>query len=307
MRGVVITSHGPSSAVPVFGNGADGVAAFDGATACAGATRVGSTYTLNRDVFYTAAVVSLGVEVKTNGFRLFASASILNLGIISRDGVAGVTLTAGAALVAGTLGASFAGGNGRGAVGAGVAGTNGTQNAATGGDGGNGGNGAVQAGGVRGFSTPLTAVQGVGSLSQYPQCLTGYTSTGLQLRGGAGGGGGGLDVAGGPPPSSGGGGSGGGVIVIATPELTNAPLGAYPYTSGVIRANGGNGAAAAGVVAAGGGGGGGGGVVIVVTRAIPLGGGYAGVQVNGGDGGLKTSTGFDGDSGNAGTVINVIF
>lgn len=70
-------------------SGSDGVVVFDGVIVPPGSVFGGGKYTLTRDVFYTTAHVSAGITFDPSSFRIFASVSFQNDGIVDGDGVAG--------------------------------------------------------------------------------------------------------------------------------------------------------------------------------------------------------------------------
>jgi hypothetical protein len=278
---------------PRFGDGSDGAITADGIAAipALGGAPVGSVYTLTRDAFPTNLTVNSGVTIVTNGFRLIVQGTLTNNGTVSNGGLTASGATAGAAVPAGTLGGSFAGGAGGNAGGAGAAGTSATTSA--GGAGGAGGAAtAGGAGGAGGTATPPTAVQGgIPRASPYVETGQVFGNAGLKLvLGGAGGGGGGADGV----NAGGGGGSGGAYLLIAARAVVNS-------ATGLIHANGGKGAnGTAGN--AGGGGGGGGGYVGVVTRSLSNAGT---ISASGGGFGLGSGTGAAGSSGAVGIVVTI--
>jgi len=109
----------------IYGDGTNGIAAFDGANTYAFATKVGNVYTLNRDVFLAdGSSVSAISTLKTGGFRLFCNGQLVNDGLISSDGKDAALNVAGAASALGSLGVGLAGGAGRVGIGTGTNGTN---------------------------------------------------------------------------------------------------------------------------------------------------------------------------------------
>lgn len=272
-----------------FGNGTDG------------AQTIAGTTTLTDDMHATTLVVQAGGVLHTNGFRVFASTSIVvdAGGVIACDGSdggdgtnGGAPGTGGAGRVAGTLGAIGIGANGGGVGGNGVAGTNATS--ALGGDGGAGGDSAAaQTGGVEGSAIGITAAQGRhgstgnGPIGHVLEAIRGRALDGTQFVGGAPGGGGA-----GEPISGTGGGSGspGGYMVLASPSIEN---------NGTVRAEGGDGGDG-GTAPAGGGGGGGGGAIARVVRYGVTGSGTW--SVAGGAGG-SSGTGQPGDAGTDGRLF----
>jgi hypothetical protein len=244
--------------------------------------------TLFRDMYYNSLTINLGATLFTNGFKVLAKQSIVNNGNINREGNNASGITAGAALVLGTVGNSAAGGAGGAA--AGVAG--GAVASGLGGSGGAGGAGSGGAGGAAGVVTTVAVNNGGVELFQTPrQASVGRDLTGANVLGGGGGGGGGGDGT-----AGGGGGGGGGHLILITRSLTG---------TGTISAKGGNG----GTPAAGnrgGGGGGGGGIIVTLTEndttltSLTF-------NVSGGLGGSGTGTGVTGNVGSNGRIYRVGF
>ena len=160
--------------VGMFGDGSDGAVTFDGTSTVLGLVPSGSAYTLNRSIFCTNITVNNGVTIKTVGYRIFCTGTLLinSTGIITDAGVAGTNNTGtsgvsgGSGIAANELGGSGGGGVGAtGAAGAGQAGTAGSSVAvgmggagatgASGGVGGSGGGNAGGAGGARVRSLPF--------------------------------------------------------------------------------------------------------------------------------------------------------
>jgi lysophospholipase L1-like esterase len=249
---------------PWFGDGSDGAVVFDGTTTILGMAPSSSVYTLTRDLFVTNMTVNNGVTIKTTGFRIYGTGtlmtpiqSVASTGIIDCSGGNAAGQTAGAATANQSLSGSVGGGAGGAIGGAGVAG--GTLTAAgtgplMGGVGGIGGasTGAAGAAGANtnavaqnllNARTVHTATTGcaMGSFGAFQKVL--YVQPGQ----GGGGGGGGSAV-------GGGGGGGGGIVLIAAATINFL---------GSITANGGNG----GNSTNGAGGGGGGGGVVYLTCA----------------------------------------
>lgn len=262
------------------GDGSDGQVIFDGVSTVLGLVPSSSVYTMNRDIFCRNMVISAGVFLNENNFRIFCTGGWTNNGFILNNGNVGASNvgvtpgTGGAVTAVQSLSATLAGGSGGAVAGAGVAGSGAT--AANGPIlGGNGGAGAT-AGGAGGAGG---AVANTANLNSARTLLTATTGMGMPsaasptrhmtVQGGQGGGGGGGQAA---TNGGGGGGAGGGIIVICAQTILNL---------GSILAIGGDGGSAAGT--AGGGGGGGGGVVFIVTMnlmnagSISVAGGRAGV------------------------------
>lgn len=228
----------------LFGTGSDGDVTITGTT------------TLTRDMHYEDLTIAVGGILEPNGFRVFCSHSLTNLGTIRSNGSNGSDAgggggAGGAGAGRGTLGGGGTGGNGGTDGGAGS--TPGTGNGGFGGAGGAGGAVGGSAGGTAtnvwsDTPSPIVVIAGL----EY------YDSTVLALAVGGGGGGGGEDN--GPSDDGGGGGGGGGLILICAPTFRS---------SGTIQANGGSGGSGGTGGAGGdggGGGGGGGGALLVVTR-----------------------------------------
>lgn len=244
----------------LFGDGSDGAAAFDGSNAVTGASRVGSVYTLTRDVYYTTATLSAGVTVKLSGFRLFCSV-LLDMTAatttISADGAAASAGTGGTSSPAGPLSPTAnAGANGTLAASGGGASSITNAYGGAGGASGNAGSGAGAGGGV----TAPTVV--VGSVRRPPGCFDGllYGTGGVAAsNGGAGGGGGGGNAS----TNTGGGGGEGGKVCFVSAFAINLSATAS------ISAQGGAGGAGTATNCSGGGGGGGGLVLVLYKRLMP--------------------------------------
>ncbi len=282
------------SADSIFGGGTDGAAVFDGSGAVTGCSRVGSTYTATRDLFFTNATFSASVTLKMVGYRLYVNGT-LNMSaagcVIHCNGLSASGRTAGAAAGA-LLSSTGAGGDG-GASGGANNGTAGSSiTSALGAAGGAGGNGAG-GGAAAGTATTAASTPTDGSIYVMQSLTTGLLLgiSGVKVvQGGSGGGGGG-----GGTGAGGGGGGGGGVLVVCA-RLVN--LG----NTSVISATGGSGAAGSGGANAGGGGGGGGGGVIFVYRAKAAGNDPSSqISVANGAGGTGTAGGASGSNGTAGS------
>ena len=143
----------------LYGNGVDGVCAFDGSTTVAGMTPSGNVYTFVRPYWCTSATISNGVLLKAQGYPLYVQDTFTanGTGSIGHDGNPGssgnVGGGAGAGLADGwfALSASLAGGGGSptsggNAVGPGV--SLACRGHATGGAGGSGASGPGGAGSV---------------------------------------------------------------------------------------------------------------------------------------------------------------
>src|SRR5207249_2424629 len=118
----------------MFGDGSDGAVTFDGSSTVLGLVPSSSTYTLNRSIFCSAITINSGVTIKTAGYKIFCTATLLvnSTGIITNAGAnasnaSGSSGSSGAAAVAaGELGGSAAGGAGaNGSGGVCASGTNG--------------------------------------------------------------------------------------------------------------------------------------------------------------------------------------
>jgi hypothetical protein len=279
-----------------FGDGSDGAANLDGTNTVAWAVKSGSAgawiYTMSRVAFLTDLIVAAGVTLVPAGWHIYCSNSLVNDGVISRNGNGAITTAGGAGGLDNSTGGGGQGANGR--INTVAAGANGGTTglvAAPGGAGGAGGS-ATGAGGTGGV--PLMSAQRA-AWKTLPWAATawapGTTGTGsAQLGGGGGGGAGACNSA--TTTSSGAGGGGGGVLLIIAKTLTN---------NGTIRANGGNGANASGTGAAGGGGGGGGGVVILIYGTASFG----TEQANGGTHGNGVNGGNNGADGSPGVVVKL--
>jgi hypothetical protein len=271
-----------------FGDGNDGAATFDGSATPAGSTKNSSTsYTLNRDVYYTSCTVSNGVTVTAAGYRVFVNGTLTlsGTGALDNSGGAGGSGPANATQNGGVQGLAHSIGQNTGSGGSTVSNANGNAGASAttngfGGAGGAGGNSSGHTGGAGGTVAALSTNRP----AQIPEAILAVTSgsgsvatrTYTSLQGGGGGGGGASDGSG--ATNVGGGGGPGGVVMVAANTITG---------SGNIQSLGGPGGNATGTN--GPGGGGGGGVVILVygdksqwTGSCAVTGGAAGTGGNGG-------------------------
>jgi hypothetical protein len=297
----LVKDLGDAASAFVYGDGSDGVGAYDGATTVLGMAPSSNVYTLTRDVFLSSGTVSAGVTIKLAGFRIFCTGTftIAATGVVHNNGNAGGDGTAGGAGAAGAATATASAGGIGAAGGAGGAGNNagaaGGNSAIgfpglTGGSGTGGGDGTHTAA-AAGTFTALTAAKGGARHLQALIACGVFGSTGLTIfGGGAGGGGGAGDNA---DAGGGGGGSSGGVAWVAAYNLVN---------NGAITATGGAGGAGFSTSHnAGGGGGGDGGVVITIARTRS---GSGTVTAAGGAGGAKAgASGVAGTAGHVGVTI----
>lgn len=320
-----ITNNGIFS----FGDGSDGAGVADGATALAGATLGGGTYTLTRDVYFTDLTVSTGVTINPAGYRIFGTGTLTENGTgkIARNGNNGSSSTTsagaagGAALADGYLKGSLAGaagGNGAngGGVQNGVAGTS-TSNSigSSGAAGGRGGEEILGTDGGTGGAAGTANSSNVRLIANWHLAtLLDIGSTGATVKfdnsaASGGGGGGNRDATSTPGGGGGGAGSPGGIIAIYFRVIViNA--------SASITANGGSGGSGAGGASigskcggGGGGGGGNGGQIILVYNTLTNSGSLtasAGTAGTGGAGGVANTApnaaGLNGTAGTAGTI-----
>ena len=261
-----------------YGDGSDGTATCDGATAVAGMSRVGSVYTLTRDVYFNTLTINNTVTVKLSSYRLFCSVLLTDNGTIHNNGnnggaggdgtgpnggnvpPGGGGGTAGTAVPGGYLsagqagGAGGSGGNGGAVSGShpavagtagvdGVAVTNSLGTNSVGGVAGGSGGPAVGAGGA--FAT-ATASNVKLIANWHLATLLDIASSGSTVKftpsagnGGSGGGSGGTVV--GSHASTGGGGGGGGGGGSAGGIVAIYAKNLIVGATGVISSNGGNG------------------------------------------------------------------
>ena len=274
----------------LWGDGSDGAATFDGATAVAGFSRSGSTYTGTRDANFTNGTVSVGVTVVANGYCQAFNGTLTNNGTYGWAGGAASAGTAGTGTGGGTLDATAnAGAAGRTTAGNGAAGGT-VSDSAGGGAGGAGGGNGTQTGGAAGVlnqASESTRFSWRGpTVSTFHRVAN--TSGGVvTLSGASGGGAGGSNGGGG---TSGGGGGGGGVLRLRARKLAG---------NGVFAVDGGAGGNATGAGNNGGGGGGGGGSGDILCDTST----YTGTATaNGGAAGAGINTGVAGAAGSAGTM-----
>lgn len=271
----------------VYGDGSDGSVTFDGAATILSMAPSSNIYTMTRDIYCTAITINSTVVLKTAGWRVFCTGTILNNGTIHNDGGAGSGTTAGAAATGGSV---TGGGVGAAGLASGTTTSAGASPSAAGGNqdcasriGGTGGNSNGGAGGTVPSVTKKPGWRDLLSLSLCGWIAPGTTlnnapGSAILLGGGTGGGGGGRTT-GGTATATGAGGGGAGVCFVAAKTITN--------TSGIIRANGGDGSAATGgTCSAGGGAGGSGGVLVMIYETLSAGtetanGGAIGAGLNG--------------------------
>lgn len=224
-----------------FGDGADGAVHLDGTNTFAFMSKVGSVYTMTRDIFCTDLTIDSGVTLKHANYRIFVNGTASGTGKIQGNGANGT-----------------AGGNANsGSAGGGGAGTSDVVGFFTSYGGGSGGagqasNGAGPGAGVSGTAvtnsigagshatviSPTLAIQ-TQSSSLFP-LASGYTFNGkLYGHGGVDSGGGGAGIYGGSWYGNGGGGGGAGQnagILFMCVRVYAAS-----YTIELIGGNGGNG------------------------------------------------------------------
>jgi hypothetical protein len=272
-----------------FGDGSDGALVFDGVATVLGLVPVASLYTLLRDIFATTIAVSAGVNILSNGFRVYAKTSITGPGTIERIGNPGGVTFGGSGFTSRTLPGSASGGAEN------AAGLAGGVNAPRGytGVGGHGGIGT--GGGGLGGTTGATIPAATGDIRTAVEAMeavcfsasTGITGVGSSAPGGGGGQSGGFSGS-----EGGGGGAGGGYVAVASPLIAGG------LTVSAKGGTGGPGSAFGGFFGSGGGGGAGGIVVVVTNGALPA------IDVSGGVGGTGSGgTSTAGLAGSAGLAI----
>lgn len=317
----------------IYGDASDGAATLDGTNTYSFFSKVGSVYTLTRDVFFTNLTVNSGATLNTGSFKIFGTGTLTNSGTIHNNGNAGgngnVGVDAGGATTGGTAGAALAngslfgsiagvvGGQG-GAAGlnngsAGTLGLNATAyvvGSSTAGNGGTGASGATGGGAGQAAGTLTTIKQ---SLRDFYTAVINLISYGYSVGNGSGGGGGGGPADGTNTASGGsGGGSGsnGGTLFFAFKTIINNAA-SFIQVNGGNGGNGGNGKRRSG---GGGGGNGGNGGIVYLLYATYTNNGT--VQVNGGAKGNlgiagtdgpshDGSNGTDGQAGQAGLVLQL--
>jgi hypothetical protein len=257
------------ASISIFGNGSDGSAVLDGVSSVTWASRVGSVYTLSRDVALVNLTINAGVTLKLGGCRLCGQGTLTTNagspnGKVSGDGSTGTPGNSGGVAVADTgsvLPAGGTGGNGGTFTLAPTVGQSITGNGGNGNTGGLGGGGGGAAGGSTSFTTNK------GNPAVLPFLLgfvvgNGASPAVTQIGGGAGGGGGAADSV--SSTFGGGGGNGGYSGVVAFRNLALA-------SASDITCAGGNGGAAGTTGNTGGGGGGGGGTLLLIYYAATAG------------------------------------
>lgn len=277
-----------------FGDGSDGAATLDGATAVTGTTRSGSVYTLTRSVQYTNLTINSGCSLRIQNFGwVYVNGTLTGAdatSVIQSDGNPGVGIAGGGAIAANFWAATGAGG------GAGSGGTSNQTNSL----GTLGGQGGASTGGVGGLpaggnGTPGTiTVPGVdeGGLayaSLLQAMLSGRSSGALRYALGSGG-------CGGQGGSGGGGGGSAGFVCVAARTIAG---------TGTFRSRGGDGANASGASQGAGGSGPGGRVVVVTQTASPF--SVWAVDVSAGTPGVFAGgTGRNGLPGAAGSSLAIV-
>lgn len=268
----------------LFGDGSDGAVVLDGTISPVWATKAGSVYVLQRDVFFTNLTINAGVTLWMGGWRLFCTGTLTNNGTITQQGMDGVTDNLGTVQQPGLPTATNTLTTNRGTSASGTtvgAGGGGSLAAGGGGRGGTGGTGGSGSGGIN--NTPPAF-----SVALWKSIVLPIFPT--TPNGGSGGGGGG-NVA---PNRGGQGGNGGGVVLVYSRSIIN---------NGTISTRGGNGSVGtSGNV--GGGAGGGGGLVILYTTVAMTGTGT--INVAGGTGAAGLGTGTAGSDGSPGGSVNVV-
>jgi len=297
-----------------FGNGSDGDVV------------ISAGRSLSRDMFYNNLTINSGITLNPNGYRIWVKGTLLNNGIIARDGNSASGITGGAALAGGTIAGGAAGGNG-GAARSGTTNANGADGSAGGASGpsiGSGGAAGGKGGGIVSFETGGTGGGPGSSSGESLSLVTNYSlqstnqvippnspqtglanilvaitsgsssSYSLSVNSGSGGGGSGGYISGGNSCTSGyggGGGSSGGVIEIIANNIINN---LYIHANGGNGANGGDGVGTGinyAVGEGGGGGGGSGGTIILIYKTYS---GTGSVLANGGIRGLFGSYALNG-------------
>lgn len=327
-----IPGGGSSAGTFVFGDGSDGPVVMDGTnTFAAFASKVGSVYTLTRDVFPTTLTITSGAQLKTSNYKIICYTSIGDCSTgatppIFATGANGTNASnttggGGGALgfVNGSLGWGGQGGagtsGGTGAGGNGSIGSKPSGRVSNGGRGGNfgAGSGGTGSGGGGGASNPATAPTPypfpfpTDRMYVYDQVGGGGTATPSTITGGSGGSGGG--AGGGNGTGTGGGGGGGGaagnVCYIAAKDIH---VGNYQLV-GCDGGVGGNGGTPIPNNCGGGGGGsgGGGGYMHIVYQTLSGTGSltFTCAGGNGGTHGNGTGTGTNGNDGGGGTGGNI--
>jgi hypothetical protein len=276
---------------------------FPKAMASDGDVVLGKNISLTRNMYYRNLIISPGVTLNTNGWRIVVTEHLVLNGTISHNGTDAIGATPGtgtAAIYTTYLGSGSDGGAGLTTNGTGKSGIAAAYQCA-GGKGGNGGRGyTIYVEGSAGSFMPISAVDGgLNMLATMPVAFLGrLISEKSYIMGGTGGGSGGAMRLSAKTVRSGAGGGGGGLIVLAAKSITG---------TGKIEARGGNGSDAGYTGTflphAGGGGGGGGGCIIVVSQF-----GMSGkieISVSGGTGGLGVGEGTPGSKGADGNIFTL--
>lgn len=283
-----------TSTIFIFGDGSDGTINLNGTNTFSFLTKSGNDYTMTRDFYATTLTIGSGVQLFTNGYKIYCTISINGTGTViyatpnngadGTEGFPGSDALGGVAISSTGWFKNQAGGN---------SGTSITGSYSIGGKGGNGG-------GTTSTSTSATilpnksrfnALMGVDSVYGTPASFYPY------LAGTSGSGGSNVSGGGGAVAHGGGGGSSGGIIFIATSAFDGS------FTIKSLGGNGGNGAQDGGRGIGGGGGGGGcGGCSIIIFNSKSWSGTYL---FTGGTGGLGLPYGVNGANGTTGTAYEI--
>ncbi len=273
------TPTSSSGGLSIYGNGADGDVTVTGNT------------TLTSDMYYDDLTINSGVNLCSNGYKVFVKGTLTLNGKIHNNGSAGSGPSGGSGANKATLGSGTVK-SGATSSGATVGQTVSAENYCAGGSGGAGGTG-IYNGGAGGSAQAISSIYGGKSIlySSIQAIMGGLFLAGdvaYKINGGNAGGSGGGD---GTNYGGGGGGAGGGVLVCAK-TITG---------SGSIEAKGGNGAAGTGGNAGGGGAGGGGFVVVISDSDISS----LTINVGGGTGGSGAGSGSAGGNGSVGFISRI--
>lgn len=312
----------PSISAGLLGDGSDGALHFDGVSAVAGFSLVGTTYTQTRTVFATSVTIDSGVTVVLPAGEVYCTGNTANNGTVTADGQAGATSTGtSGAGGTGATGICFAanganGGNGGnsggapGATGGAVRMPFGTVAGTVAGGTGNGGAGGIGQGGAGGGSngnaggsggtTSVSAANLQIYLAKYVHAVTLRQPDAQNMAWGSAGGGG----RGGSGTGAGGGGGGASATGWVWHSKSYSGSGTWTARGGA----GGDGANATTVGTGGGGGGGGAGgiaVFIVVVGSAPVAAVTGGAGGTGGLGNGGGAAGGNGGAGGAGQTVTL--
>lgn len=162
----VITANPVLSSQASYGDGSDGVVAFDGVTTVLGLAPSTGVYTLTRDIYLASgSSIAATVTIKTANYRIYCNGTLTLNGTIDNSGAtggAGGAAVADAAGAAGTAATALSAGSCQAATAAVAGGAGGAGSTTTGAAGGNGNNGTAITNSIGVVSGVVPAAAGLG-------------------------------------------------------------------------------------------------------------------------------------------------